>query len=552
MKFSRKTVPALLACAMAVAFSGAAQAQECIAQVGSPSTVRAEALTGTVGPIQLRCNAPRSGDGVGFTPEPAPTTIKVAIQLNTNITNTIDDDRVVAVLADSVTAAQAAAALHYLEGSIHVAGNKYTAARTAGDAIAASVYGDGELSDDGTTIEWELATDVANTNPFNMGTDISDQWGFSMTVSGIRANAAAIGDGNDITANVMVGDSTVNAAPLKAADVTTGLDIDADDLKAASGAVCNDGKETATFVIQEGFASAIRATRDTTTGDNDDNIDQAARSDSIMVTVTGVPDGVKVTVPATQVGDLPATTTEDGRKANMNSLELSRRTGRTSGADKDGVLDLSTAGAGSVIYDVVARSVAALDLNGDNDTTDPGEPAFNSPDNARDDEKATLTVTFEWDGGDVDLGSVMLWVSYNPVSSDTGDSFSNGGPKLPRFAEDGASDTILTISDCKSDLFYPYVTSDAGYDTGIVVSNTAKAAGDCTATYSGTGAPEDPVDIGEVMPGMQSIFLLSSHVENFTGYLTVNCTSESASGFAHVIDTSGLGGSQGYIAQQPE
>ena len=51
------------------------------------------------------------------------------------------------------------------------------------------------------------------------------------------------------------------------------------------------------------------------------------------------------------------------------------------------------------------------------------------------------------------------------------------------------------------------------------------------------------------MPGMQSVHLVSSHAEDFSGYLTVNCDTVSASGFAHVVDTSGFSGSQGYIAE---
>ena len=46
--------------------------------------------------------------------------------------------------------------------------------------------------------------------------------GFNLIISGIRANASMVGDGEDIMANVMVGDTVVNSAPLKVADVTEG------------------------------------------------------------------------------------------------------------------------------------------------------------------------------------------------------------------------------------------------------------------------------------------------------------------------------------------
>jgi len=144
---------------------------------------------------------------------------------------------------------------------------------------------------------------------------------------------------------------------------------------------------------------------------------------------------------------------------------------------------------------------------------------------------------------------VMVSASFHPVSNHSGDTFMTGGAELPRFMDASEAATIVTVRDCTSDLFYPFVTSASGYDTGIVVSNTSGEAGSCSATYSGMGAPEDAVDLGEIMPGMQSIHLVSSHVEDFSGYLTVNCDTVSASGFAHVVDTSGLAGSQGYIAK---
>lgn len=301
MNFSRsRVITTLLVCAMAVAFSGVAQAQECITQVANPPMVRAEGITETVGAIQLRCNAPQTGTGVGFAPSAVSDKLKIAIQLNTNITNTIDDDRVVSVLADGAAATD----LHYLSGAIHLGANQYTAPRTAGDAIGASAFGKGELSDDGTMITWEIETDTDGADPLNLG--VNDN-GFGLTVTGIRAKAAAVGDGEDIMANVMVGDSPANETPMKAADVSDGIEIVEDELKDADGAVCNDGEETASFIIKEGFASAILATaNDTDTAD----IDESARRDSIMVTITGVPDGVKVTVPPMNM-DSVAVTAED-------------------------------------------------------------------------------------------------------------------------------------------------------------------------------------------------------------------------------------------------
>ena len=110
----------------------------------------------------------------------------------------------------------------------------------------------GKLSEDSTTIVWKnVATGQERHDPsrfhvpsrskatLNLGnaTDrTSDGNGFSLVIAGIRVNASSVGDGEDITAVVMVKGSAVGN-PLKVADVSTGLAIKA---KAASGLQCAD------------------------------------------------------------------------------------------------------------------------------------------------------------------------------------------------------------------------------------------------------------------------------------------------------------------------
>ena len=508
MNVSRgRVLSTLLVCALAVAFSGVAQAQECIVRAASSNMVRAEGLTEVVGDINVRCRPPQAGEGFGFDADAVPETFTLTVALNSNITNTINDDREVAVADSTATDYNA-----YLNGGIVLSAVELTTANGSlgTGEVDSAAFGAGELSDDGTEIEWTVTAYDADDANADGGANLGGKnFGFSLTISGIRANAAAVGDGEDITANVLVGGTAVNEAPIKVADVTTGLAVEVD---AAEGAQCNDGEMTATITIEEGFASAIGA------------------NDSFEVTFTGIPEGVTVTVPKAVMVDADAAGAD---------FALERTTGRTSGADDDGILEISVSGAGQVIYKVVG-------IPDDPDTMD--DETADTTDDSKNEESAELAITFEWDGGDVGLGSAMVYVSYNPTSNEGTDTYAVGGADMPRFTE-SPGNTVLEIDDCTSKLFYPYVTSNSGYDTGIVVSNTSAAAGSCTATYSGAGAPDDAVDVGEVMPGMQAVFLVSSHVQDFSGYLTVNCTTQEASGFAHVVDTSGLAGSQGYIAE---
>ena len=53
----------------------------------------------------------------------------------------------------------------------------------------------------------------------------------------------------------------------------------------------------AVITIQEGFVDAIVSAVDITTG-GPENVDESTNSDSLVVTFTGIPDGVMVMVPA--------------------------------------------------------------------------------------------------------------------------------------------------------------------------------------------------------------------------------------------------------------
>ena len=75
--------------------SGVAQAQECIAQAKGVGMVRAEGITEVVADIELRC-APSEGTSLAF--DEIPGTLDIAVELNTPITNEINEMRVVTVL----------------------------------------------------------------------------------------------------------------------------------------------------------------------------------------------------------------------------------------------------------------------------------------------------------------------------------------------------------------------------------------------------------------------------------------------------------------------
>ena len=343
-----------------------------------------------------------------------------------------------------------------------------------------------ELSENSTTIEWkdvptgqaEEGFVPADDADLNLGP--GGEFGFNLVIKGLRANAAALGDGEDITANVLVGGTAVNSAPLKVADVTTGLAVTAD---AAELLRCADTDDaTATIKIQEGFANAIMSAASATDPD-----------DRLVVTFTGIPEGVKVMVPdiVPLATDDPDTTADE--EAASFSLDLMDE-GRTSGVgkieDNMGEVELSSSGAGEVVYNL-ADTASTVD-----------------------DEWVELPVTFVWESEDDPpaIGRGRVTVSFHPVSGVGGDTFEVGGAPLPRFVKSGKTAAIIEVDACTTTLLFPYVLHQGGFDTGISISNTSSESGSCAINYHGAGGP-DHHESRLIAGGGQLIFTLSSTVD---------------------------------------
>ena len=115
-----------------------------------------------------------------------------------------------------------------------VMGLTYTDGDVGGDPAlgnAADYTGEGKevLSDGGTTITWTISTDVSDGILFP-----NSMTGSTVTIGGIMANASALGDGEDVTAEVSVNGVMIKFSPIKLADVTTGLDITVTSARACS------------------------------------------------------------------------------------------------------------------------------------------------------------------------------------------------------------------------------------------------------------------------------------------------------------------------------
>ena len=465
----------------AVAGSSVAQAQTChVRRVsGAPTAVRAEGMTELLGGIELRCSDAAT---TGF---PAPEMTEISIELNTQITNDTDTDDVVQGLTYTLPGGNA---------------NLGTLDNYAGE--------DNEvLSDDGMGITWgEIAFQI----PDNA---------VSVTIGGIMADASAVGNGGEITATVMVNGAAATGSPVELADVTTGLDIE---VTAATGLQCEAGEAVATIMFTEGFTSAIRAkANDPAT----DMVDESDGNSVLVLNFRGVPEGV--TVMASLMG------TGEAMEDDMTDLApLMLVTGDTEGADDEGVVTLSSAGVGEVMYTfdtgllVDVNSDDVFDEDADTRHIDDGKKEWNN-----------VEITFTWEAGEPPLDMGTVTVSYDPVSSDTGD--------IPRYVA-GPTNDVIDINDCTTTLLFPFVTNKLGFNTGLAITNASEESGSCTIGYSGADAPDDMTS-QPIAGGAQWVDLVSNIAPEFQGYVTASCEFRDAYGFAFITDAvPSL--AQGYLA----
>jgi hypothetical protein len=128
---------------------------------------------------------------------------------------------------------------------------------------------------------------------------------------------------------------------------------------------------------------------------------------------------------------------------------------------------------------------------------------------------------------------------------------------IPRFIDNARPTNTFRIDQCVTNLLFPFVTNQAGFDTGIAISNTSQDPfssnagrvqnGTCTLNYYGatTGgpAPSAQTTNADVAAGKQLLFVLSSGgglgitgTPGFQGYIIAQCRFQYAHGFAFITD----------------
>ena len=461
-----------------------------------------------------------------------------------------------------------------------------------------------------TTTEWNERNDVGGNTPDqnsaktkliaggNAVEMVIDAWDATadathtlrLKINGIHFNAADVGVGNTVTATVQLSniqffgnDTATLARPvvgLKSSRVGFMEDNDGTRGNGASvnepvqGLTCAaskmidddmlDDDEDVTIArieVKEGFATAFTKVPG---GENDDNV-------RIRLSFNDIPDGVDAYLRPMPDCSFNAGGSGHARGGDEGSytytsdaagtagaagqyLELTLQTGLNSSgvgaseaaeADDDGYVKVNlSSGSGTAVYDITADGGGAVD-------------------------NCKIPIAFVWTSG-VDRGSAgTVSVSFAPLS--TVAKAATSSTPWPRFdaSSSGSAMQVIMFEDCSTTLLFPFVTNQAGYETGIAISNTSQDsfgttenAGECTINYYGSmmggGAAPDAVTSNSVEAGGQLVFLLSagnsamgvSGAPGFQGYLMVRCSFQFAHGLAFM--TNGAGGAptlaQSYLA----
>jgi hypothetical protein len=154
--------------------------------------------------------------------------------------------------------------------------------------------------------------------------------------------------------------------------------------------------------------------------------------------------------------------------------------------------------------------------------------------------------------GSPSLGSTTVTVDFAPISA----VVTAAASPIPRFISTSANLTGFSIVGCVTNLLFPFVTNQAGFDTGLAIAATSQdpfgtslQSGTCTLNFYGAGAPA-AFTTPTVTAGTVYTTLASTVAAGFQGYLIAQCKFQFAHGFAFITD--GFGGpgrglSEGYL-----
>jgi len=363
--------------------------------------------------------------------------------------------------------------------------------------------------------------------------DTAMKVGGTITISGVRVNANAFGSSGLINATaaavVPASISSTNAITFST-DTTKpvanvnpkALDVS---LSVGPASFLSCVAFTATvpppdfeLTVKEKFAQALTSVADE---NGLSGAGTATQGSNILVTFTGVPNGVMITN--------SAITPDPLNPLLLIALDASTAATQTAAVANDTL---------TFLFDVNTSDTTAI-------------------------EKVLLDFTLA-------AGILPTGLTPNAITANVAlTSEPTAAAPVPDFIDAGTDFTAVGISDCVTNLLFPWTANVAGYDTGLAIANTTRdpfgvanggavaQAGSCTLTGypAATGTPSVSFTSASVPAGAALTMVLSSTdnpaFNGFVGYIIAVCQFQNAHGFAYITDNFGVGApntAQGYVA----
>jgi hypothetical protein len=275
----------------------------------------------------------------------------------------------------------------------------------------------------------------------------------------------------------------------------------------------------------------------------------ADQGTQVAFTITSIPTGVSIFAPAwvflfpqgQTTGGVPCTV--PGGSCTQTGLAVLTGATFTAGATPTPTAVTVTAGTAAVTYEVwysnpnvvesmnLAISVAAINSS----ATSPG------------------------------TGQAQVAISLAPVSSV---QTASATAPVPRFCAAPSPVNFFAINACTCDLLFPFVTNQAGFDTGVALANTSTdpfgttpQQGPVTLWYYGSttgGGAAPPKATSQTVPsGQELVFTLSNGgnfgipaTPGFQGYIIAVAQFQFCHAFAYISDVGSQRVAEGYIAIQ--
>ncbi len=164
------------------------------------------------------------------------------------------------------------------------------------------------------------------------------------------------------------------------------------------------------------------------------------------------------------------------------------------------------------------------------------------------------------------VGQSTVAINFSPLS--TVPTASSTAP-IPRFCQPHVAGNFFSINTCSCNLLFPFVTNQAGFDTGIAIANTTADTlngvvpqqGTVTLTYyggtTGGGAAPASQTSTAVAAGSELVFTLSNGgnlgiaaTPGFQGYIIARADFQYCHAFAFISDIGAQKLAEGYLAIQ--